>query len=239
VKLKIKAEAFDYKNLPTPQADTYKRWIKKQLVAGHPIAWMIMLGSESRPPHYPVYPGLPYGFYSHVEPVFGYYSDHPLEDPDWHPGDYIEHASNGSPHPYYREVDKLTDNLNFTGNCAVSGYPGDPCVYEEYGFAWAFQDVLDSTHPDDGMALSLAMDQDAEPDTRRGQAPVSLFGTVTVTGLTPGKKYVLYRWDSVDTAFNYELASHIDFTADGATFAHKDTRAIISNQVAYYRCLAA
>ena len=59
---------------PTPQADAYRGWIKQQLAAGHGIAWMIMLQGA----YYPVYPSLPYGFYSHVEPVLGIYSGRPL-----------------------------------------------------------------------------------------------------------------------------------------------------------------
>jgi hypothetical protein len=134
IKLKMKAEGFNYKTTPTPQKDSYLKWIRGQLKQGHPIAWMIMLGSQEHPPKYPVYPKLPYGFYSHVEPVFGLYTD--FDDDDWHDEDVFAHGSNGNTHPYYRQLSKLTDNLNFTGNCAKSNYPGDPCVYEEYGFAW-------------------------------------------------------------------------------------------------------
>ena len=35
--LKIAAEGFDYKNLPVPQVDTYRKWIKKQLMNGHTL----------------------------------------------------------------------------------------------------------------------------------------------------------------------------------------------------------
>ena len=54
--LKVKAQGFDYKNLPTPQGDAYLAFLKQQLANGHPVAWMIMLGSAARPPQYPVYP---------------------------------------------------------------------------------------------------------------------------------------------------------------------------------------
>ena len=36
--LKIAAEGFDYKHLPVPQVDAYRKWIKKQLVNGHTLA---------------------------------------------------------------------------------------------------------------------------------------------------------------------------------------------------------
>lgn len=37
--LKIAAEGFDYKNLPVPQVDSYRKWIKKQLVNGHTLVY--------------------------------------------------------------------------------------------------------------------------------------------------------------------------------------------------------
>lgn len=133
--LKIAAEGFDYKNLPVPQVDSYRKWIKKQLVNGHTLVynsanksyhsqtylshfhtlidfgsscpktcscvhesgpnaqdslsevWMIMLDGM----HYPVYHDLPYGLYSHVEPVVGIMSDHPLTDENFYDDDVVLH----------------------------------------------------------------------------------------------------------------------------------------------------
>merc|ERR1712216_151485 len=99
-KLKLKAEGFDYKHLPTPQADAYRSWIKQKLVAGHAIAWMIMLPGEK----YPVYPGLPKNMsqYGHVEPVVGIMSDHPLNDTKFYDDDYIVHYTDANTNTFYR-----------------------------------------------------------------------------------------------------------------------------------------
>ena len=48
--LKIAAEGFDYKNLPVPQVDTYRKWIKKQLVNGHTLVYASVF-STCGPPH--------------------------------------------------------------------------------------------------------------------------------------------------------------------------------------------
>ena len=37
--LKIAAEGFDFKNLPVPQVDSYRKWIKKHLVNGHTLVY--------------------------------------------------------------------------------------------------------------------------------------------------------------------------------------------------------
>lgn len=49
--------------------------------------WMIMLDGM----HYPVYHDLPYGLYSHVEPVVGIMSDHPLTDENFYDDDVVLH----------------------------------------------------------------------------------------------------------------------------------------------------
>jgi len=48
---------------------------------------MIMLDGM----HYPVYHDLPYGLYSHVEPVVGIMSDHPLTDENFYDDDVVLH----------------------------------------------------------------------------------------------------------------------------------------------------
>ena len=57
---------------------------------------MIMLNGG----HYPVYPHLPYGLYSHVEPVVGILSDHPLSDENFYDDDVILHYTDVSQLPF-------------------------------------------------------------------------------------------------------------------------------------------
>jgi len=230
--LKLKAEGFDYKHLPTPQADAYRRWIKRQLVAGHGVVWMIMLKGG----HYPVYPDVPFGFYSHVEPVVGILSDHDLTDDQWYDDDYIVHYTDASVHTYYRSMKSLPDDTTFKGNCANPHYPGYPCIYEKYGFGWAIEGFLDERQ---GLPLGLKVEPyDREPDVRTGSAAKPLRGTVTVGGLEKGQSYTIYRWDSVAAAFDYTKPSSTHkFTASGEALIYVDTTAIASDGTTYYRCV--
>merc|ERR1719356_210695 len=101
--------------------------MKSKLADGHVVVWMIMLCQDPdgalpepcKPSHYPVYPGLPYGQYSHVEPVVGILSDQPLNNTEWYEDDYIVHYTDSDPHAYYRSMQSLPDDLDFRGNCAV------------------------------------------------------------------------------------------------------------------------
>ena len=75
--LKISFEGFDYVNTPRPQQSAYAKWIKKHLVDGNAITWMIMWSGQQ----YPIYNlKAPAGMYGHVEPVIGIQSSHPLND---------------------------------------------------------------------------------------------------------------------------------------------------------------
>ena len=51
-----------------------------------------------------------------------------------------------------------------------------------------------------------------EPDTRSGQKPDAMKGTLTARDLTAGAIYLIYRWDSVAEAFtckDLDIAEHL------------------------------
>ena len=150
--LKLNFEFWDYKNERTPQADGYRTWIKKQLVAGHGLAWMIMLSGG----HYPVYAPLsPYGFYSHIEPVYGIYTDYPLNDTKWYDDDYLAHSTDADTQTYYRRFDSLVADVDSKNVSQCEGnYRGYPCIYVKWGFGWAITGLNDAR---EGLPLSLSV----------------------------------------------------------------------------------
>lgn len=230
--LKIKAEGFDYNNTATPQVDSYRKWIKKQLVAGHTMVWMIMLTGG----HYPVYKGLPYGLYSHVEPVVGILSDHPLTDETVYDDDVVVHYTDADTNTYYRTMASLPGSYFGFARCPGADYLGYPCINKERGFGWAIQGFLDDKN---ALPLSLTLDKwQSEPDIRSGASPIQLTGTVSVSGLTGGTKYSIYRWDSVEDAFNYDKPHSVHrFTATKDTEIYTDTETFSSDGTTYYRCI--
>jgi len=229
--LKIAAEGFDYKNLPVPQVDSYRKWIKKQLVNGHTLVWMIMLDGM----HYPVYHDLPYGLYSHVEPVVGIMSDHPLTDENFYDDDVVLHYTDADTHTYYRTMASLPGTYRLLSHCPGHDYVGYPCINQQRGFGWAIQGFLDDKA---GLPLSLSIDQwQSEPDVRRGEKPTQLMGTLTVSKLQIGQKYVILRWDSVADAFDEAKSKVVQrFTAKKEIEVYKDSKSFSSDGATYYRC---
>jgi hypothetical protein len=236
-RLKLKAEGWDYKTQPRPQKDAYRKWIKSKLVAGHAVVWMIMQPGEA----YPVYPGLPKDSpYGHIEPVVGIMSDHPLDDTTLYEDDVVVHYTDADTHTYYRTMESLPDNVNYTGNCRDSGYTGYPCINDQLGFGWAIEGFLDSQ---DGLPTSLSIDPSTSEAEFPGQVgpwcPWKVTGTLAIEGLKSGNKYVVYRWDSVETAFDYSKGRAVhNFTAAASTEVWEDPQVIETQSATYYRCIA-
>lgn len=231
--LKIDAEGFDYNNHPVPQQSAYFKWLKKQLVAGHPVTWMIMWNGQT----YPIY-GLqpPAGLYGHVEPVIGIQSNHPLTDETVYDDDVAVHYNDAGTNTIHKPISTLPGDWAGPGqpaNCSGSSYCIGP-----YSFGWAVKGFLDNTT--NAMPASLHLKPWlSEPDLRSGKSPVPIAGTLTVSELTVGSEYDIYRWDTSEDAFTYsDNFKKTSFKATNATFVYEDPSPFWSNSTTYYRCVA-
>merc|ERR1719230_1361384 len=101
------------------------------------------------------------------------------------------------------------------------------CLHPQYGFGWAVTDLNDDRK---GFPLSLVVEPSAsEPDLRAGESPSELTGTISIQSLEPGEKYAVYRWDSVESAFDYANPTSVKrFTASQNEESFTDTKTISS-----------
>jgi len=233
--LKLKYESFDFRHEATPQIDGIRTFMKKQLTAGNVIVMMIMKNGHQ----FPAYPTLtpPSGNYDHIVPFTGILSDHPLTDTQFYDDDYVVHYTDHSVYPYYRSMQSLVGEYDGVSNCpSTSGDPQYPCLHPQYGYGWALQGFEDER---EALPVSLTVDpSDSEPDTREQESPTQLTGTLHIRDLLAGKKYAVYRWDSVDAAFDYSKPTSVHrFTASGATEVYTDSNKIVSSGTTYYRCV--
>lgn len=232
--LKLDFEAFDYKNTKVPQTDAYVKWLKQQLARGHVVAWMIMWAGQK----YPIYKLVPPdGMYGHVEPVIGLQSNHPLNDTTVYDDDVAVHFTDGGTRTVHRVISSLPGKWAGPGHAAHCGLFYRYCIGNPYGFGWAMKGFAPDRMHAAAVPASLRIDPwKSEPDTRRGEAPEALQGTLTATGLEAGASYSIYRWDSVTEALTYsDEYKKAAFTATSDTYAFTDDESFLSNGTTYYR----
>jgi hypothetical protein len=247
--LKLTHEDWDYQGEPQPQYKNYFKWLKRQLVAGHPVTWMILTKHD--------HASLGAGAFSHIEPVWGIFSNHSLDDDTVydddvvvHGADYWANATVEGP-SLYRRFDSLDDDESMAGNCAKAiGTWGHnefyPCVMHDvaYGFALTgYEETSGSSLP-----LVLSVDRFDEPEYpwTASTPAAQLRGTVTVQGpLEIGASYKILRWDdfrNVPTDGSYLSSSYdysYDFVAQASTHVFQDPKTFASSGTTYYRCIAA
>lgn len=174
--------------------------------------------------------------------MYGLYSNHPLTDPTVYDDDVIVHTSDQDLEPYYRPINTLDDTVAMNGNCAnaVPGFGHNemyPCFDSSVTYGLAIlglnvSNTLPTTLSTPGAA--------GEPNIRTGAPPVFFPGTVTVSGLTSGSDYVLYRYNATEllpagppfagTAWE----SMTPFTASADTWNFTDPKKFISSGATYY-----
>lgn len=254
-KLHLKYDAFDNSKYSAPMTKPYFQWLKSQLVAGHPVVWFIMCAGDGHDG------GGAGGVanYDHIEPVWGIYSNHPLDDATVYDDDVIVHgadygAKGSQPGPsLYRTFASLPDDKKMAGNCAKAQpmygrnefYPCVPSDGNDWGYAiTGLADNGNGSGDGATATISLSVDRFDEPDPNGWwpQKPYSLTGTVKLAGLVAGTTYKLQRFDSVD-GFGQAGGATPDqtytFKADGATHIFVDPNQFASDGVAYYRIATA
>lgn len=232
--LKLKFEAFDFRHEATPHVDKIRKFMKKEMAAGNVMIMMIQKAGHRFPLYHMKEPS---GFYDHIVPFVGIMSDHPLTDEQFYDDDYIVHYTDHSVYPYYRSMKSLVGEYHGSSSCpSTSGDSQYVCLNPTYGYGWAVQGFEDEK---DGLPVSLTVDPwESEPDTRRGQSPTPLTGTLHIEGLNAGSKYAVYRWDSVEAAFDYTRPTSVHrFTASSATETYTDPKTFSSSGTTYYRCI--
>ena len=182
------------------------------------------------------------GACDHVEPVYGLFSNHPLNDSQVYDDDYILHASDQDLQTYFRPIDSLNDTLAMLGNClhAQPGYGHNemyPCFDNDVTYGLAITGLATA-----GPVLPVALftpGAASEPNIREGQPPIPLSGTVVVSGLAAGDRGVLYRYNGTaavpagppyDVGFEYATP----FTAAASSWTFQDPHTFLSSSATYY-----
>lgn len=240
-KLHIKAEDFQFNVLPVPQSEEYLKFMKKHLIADNPVIWMVMFSGDSYPDAGYSMDNQTNGIYGHIEPVVGILSDYELTDDTVHDNDVFAYFDDASKSTHYAEANEVSGTCSFgsggktcSAHCSTGLF--GQCVWDQHGYIYAIQDFTDKRT---AAPVSLSISPYAsEPYTRGGHAPIDITGTLTISGLTSGSSYDIYRWDSAEDAFVYTDANKIEtFTATQETHTFEDPTTFLSSSATYYRCV--
>ena len=182
--LKLTYDEWDY-NQTAPQAAAFKAWVKGNLAAGAAIAFFPMCKGDGGACYPDSCPGDPAGVVDHVEPIYGIYSNHNLDDATVYDDVVIVHLSVQDKLPYYRAMSTLEDTPAMEGNCA-DAQPGFgknemyPCFDQSVTYGLAVTGLQVAGGSSGLLPVSLTVNTTAEPDVRRGEDPAWLRGEVEV-----------------------------------------------------------
>jgi hypothetical protein len=225
-------------------------WVKENVLLGRPVAIGIFMNQfwfyRNRNP----LAGSPQ--YDHIVPVIGIESDHPRGDRGYFANDVIEFSDNGewsssrrSAQYYFRYKFGSFQKTRRQANARRG--PIYSLSNDSRDFAIAILGVKDGDH--ETLPVRLATNLNYEhPQIRQGSArrppaePLVL--TVTVSNLTKGGEYNLYRYNTLasipDRAFNANAGNAYEKWSvtgkSGGAFVMKEK--IMSDEVAVYRAVA-
>lgn len=240
--LKLHFHEWDYSQ-KAPQAAAFKKWMKAHLVKGNPVMWAPLLKYDKHTLYGRVsVPGD--GHFDHHEPIVGIGSNHDLSDPEVYDDDWLVHYSDYDLQPCYRNFSTLEDDADLEGNCKHVR-PGKgvmyPCFYKQVTYGLAIKG-FDMFGIEARPRVHLEVDRPDEPRVRIGHPAVAMKGIVTVKGLTPGRHYVLYRFNSTEALPDGAIIDLLDmwyerryrFQAASEAWTFEDPTPIMSDSATYY-----
>jgi len=249
--LKWRHDDWAWRSEQQPQWKNYLVWMKKHIINGEGIVWMIKDAAFELKQFNHSNEGVMGPAFGHEEPVFGIHSKHPLTDTDTfyeddvlvHGSDYCAGADVEGPRNY-RLFSSLPDE-DMRGNCAnAQGTIGQyPCINENQNLGFA---VLGPVEEEKSVRVHLALDRFDEPDNNQMNLrnPVDIKGTVTVDGsLEVGENYTILRWNDykrVPTSGKYFDSQYDDahtFVATAEAYVYHDATPFKSTGTTYYRCV--
>jgi hypothetical protein len=148
----------------------------------------------------------------------------------------VAHLTNYGEDPVYRTISTLPCAWPGDGQPADCGNQSYGIGYP-YGFGWAAKGFTPDVKSGRAAKAFLHVEPwRREPDTRSGEEPRALLGTLTAGPLAVGKAYDIYRWDDVGVAFTYmDQYKKYSFTAEDALFVYADPETFQSDGTTYYR----
>lgn len=218
------------------QSAALMSWTKAHVMAGRPVIWGVYVSDTDAS----------WNRYDHILPVTGYCTTaaSPTRASPVTDSDEFELPSLFALRPPWRTAKSLPAaavDPPTPQSCSYDTLEGG-CLPLKTNYGVAVNGIQDA----DGVSLPvrLAVTGSSERNVAAGKKPNMIRGTVTVSGLTAGSSYRIFRFDTTAgvpskggaaALFNSTPDSSFDFVAKGDPFVWKDKTKIKSDGVAYYR----
>ena len=184
------------------------RWIKKNIIKGHPIVWFVQ-GAKST-------------YVEHAEIISGYFSRYPRYPLGsvTYPDDMIRYHNNIELLSYYRRIDSFVDIGN-EKNCTNGSSLGTECISPDYQFAFAIKSKSVDKNTD--VSLHLQISDGGMESLKKGLVNVTVF----ITNIKKNTRYKITRYTS-------KSKNEYFFTSKENTFKWKDPIPVRSSLYVYY-----
>lgn len=217
--LKLSSLAWDYNRAAKPQFQSHFGWLKQQLSLMRPVLITAYVQGMSDTD------------YDHIMLATGFIS---TDATTYRATDQLYFNDNYSATPLVRTASTLPDTRRMLGNGATNEY----CIPTNICFGTAITGIYDDSKL--ALPVQVLLKTQSEPDVIAGAKPVMLNATVSISGLTVGKTYSLFRYNDYRTVptINYTASKYsavVNFVATKTTATIPAT--IMSNTMATFRCL--
>ncbi|CAF1236975.1 unnamed protein product [Rotaria sordida] len=222
-------DEWDLENSPQPQFHDYCCWMKRSIIRGHPVMFVVYLlymHDED---------------YDHIMPAIGVrFRDENQYDPD----DVLIYYNLY----HLRQIErKMSENdLAATRKTCRKHCGEGGCIPLNIDYGIAVTGILDENHVTLPVRLSVSAWNEPNTHPAYNEKPTEMDGVVTVRNLIVGKSYVLLRYSSYEYVptkgnVNEFLLSNFDekheFLANDTIYIYEDPKKIPSTGSVYYRCV--
>jgi len=219
--LRLTSTEFDYNRTASPQFLPWFGWVKQHLYLKHPVMIVAYVRGLSDPD------------YDHIMLATGFTS---TDSTTYRATDLLCFNDCFDPLVKTRVASTLNDNRKMRVNGAK--YPF--CIPTTTCYGCAITGIQDTSLA--ALPVQVILNTWSEPDIIAGAKPATLNATVSISGLTIGKSYSLYRYNDYRTVptTNYTksvYSSVVQFVANSTAATYPVL--IPSNSVAVFRCLPA
>jgi len=219
--LRLTSAEFNYNQASSQQFAGYYGWVKQHLKLKHPVMIVAYVKGLNDPD------------YDHIMLATGFTSSNSTT---YVATDRLYFNDCFTPTANMRVASTLSDTRRMRANGARYEF----CIPTNICYGCAITGIKDTSGA--ALPVQIQLANWSEPDVMAGATAAMLTGTVSVSGLTTGRSYSLYRYNNhlnVPTT-NYVRSNYtsvVNFVASNPTATFPAT--MISNGVAVFRCLPA